>query len=193
MIRRLTLVIGVFLLQACTVTFVQPYDEKLVDGTEAFYKEVSKGLIEAESKSLEHRNPVIPLKPESNPGHISHYKLFYSSAMVSANSLIIRAMVNRGKVDEIALSVHKEIETIISEAVPSNCKDGKSVITEKITLTLQNYLDLKCLISNWEVQHLSAQNETLKKGNWEGRQISLMNMIVNIQKAESFKYEAQVN
>lgn len=181
------------LVQSCTVTFVQPYDEKLVDATEAFYKETSLAIEDAKDKSPVSRGNIDPAKAGENSGHLSKYTIFYSKAKINANALIIRAMVNSGKVDKIALKAQKEIDEVISKALPSNCTNEHATITGQITLTLQNYLDLKCLVTHWEVQHKNAPNEILKKANWEGRQVSLMSMIVSIQKAETFKAEATVN
>lgn len=183
----------ILLVQSCTVTFVQPYDEKLVDATESFYKDTSLAIEEAREKSPLNRNNIDPNKPEENSGHLSKHAMFYSKAKVNANALIIRAMVNSGKVDKIAVNTHVEIEEVISKSLPSNCANDRATISGQITLTLQNYLDLKCLVTHWEVQHKNAPNEVLKKVNWESRQVSLMGMIVSIQKAESFKTEATVD
>jgi hypothetical protein len=179
--------------QSCTVTFVQPYDEKLVDATEAFYKETSLAIEEAKEKSPVSRVNIDPGKASDNSGHLSKHTMFYSKAKVNANALIIRAMVNSGKVDKIGLTIQSEIDEVISKALPSNCKNDHASISGQITLTLQNYLDLKCLVTHWEVQHKNAPNEILKKVNWEGRQVSLMGMIVSIQRAETFKAEATVD
>jgi len=183
----------ILLVQSCTVTFVQPYDEKLVEATESFYKETSLAIEEAREKSPLNRNGIDPNKPEENTGHLSKYTTFYSKAKVNANALIIRAMVNSGKIDKIAKNIHKVIEEVISKSLPSNCDNERATISGEITLTLQNYLDLKCLVTHWEVQHKNAPYEVLKKVNWESRQVSLMGMIVSMQKAESFKTEASVN
>lgn len=187
------LILSLFLLQACTLTLVQPYDEKLVDATESFYKETSQAIEQAKEVSLTHRNALVPSKLESNPGHLSHHVSLYAKAKIAANALIIRAMVNSERVNGKAMVPHKEIETLISQSLPSNCTDDKANITGNITLTLQNFLDLKCLITHWEKQHQVAPNQILKKVNWESRQVSLMGMIVSIQKAEAFKLVAKVD
>lgn len=191
--NKLFVLFLILFVQSCTVTFVQPYDEKLVDATESFYKDTSLAIESAREKSPVNRDNVDPSKPEENSGHLSQYASFYSKAKVNANALIIRAMVNSGKVDKIAANTHIEIEEVISKSLPSNCKNDRAAISGQITLTLQNYLDLKCLVTHWEVQHKSAPHEILKKVNWESRQVSLMGMVVSIQKAESFKKEAKVD
>jgi hypothetical protein len=183
----------ILLVQSCTVTLVQPYDEKLVEATESFYKDTSLAIEDARERSPINRDNIDPNKPEENTGHFSKYTTFYSKAKVNANALIIRAMVNSGKIDKIATDIHKEIEEVISKSLPSNCENDRATISGEITLTLQNYLDLKCLVTHWEVQHKGAPYEVFRKSNWESRQLSLMRMIVNIQKAESFKTEATVN
>lgn len=191
--RKLISVVLLLMVQSCTVTFVQPYDEKLVESTEAFYKETALAIEKAREKSPINRNVPAGTKPNENVGHISKYKAFYSNAKIAANGLIIRAMVNTEKVDQIAVNVHTQIEDVISKSLPSNCAGDTAQITGEITLTLQNFLDLKCLITHWETQHNNAPNSILKKSNWESRQISLMGMIISIQKAEAFKTTATVN
>lgn len=191
--KKSILVCLALLVQSCTVTFVQPYDEKLVTATEEFYKETALGLEKARENSPKSRDIPNGSDASDNPGHLSKHTNFYSNAKIAANSLIIRAMINTEKVDKVADNVHKQIETLISQSLPSNCDSEKSQITGTVTLTLQNYLDLKCLVTHWEIQHTKAPNQVLKKSNWESRQISLMGMIVSIQKAESFKTNAIVN
>ncbi|KPH93088.1 hypothetical protein AMS58_19370 [Pseudoalteromonas porphyrae] len=191
--KKSILVCLAFLVQACTVTVVQPYDEKLVSATEAFYKETALGLEKAREISPNNRNLPDGSTASDSLGHLSKHINFYSNAKIGANSLIIRAMINTEKVDKIATDVHKQIEKLISQSLPSNCSNDKAQVTGTVTLTLQNYLDLKCLITYWEVQHSTATHQILKKTNWESRQLSLMGMIVSIQKAESFKTKVTVN
>lgn len=191
--KKILLISLLLMVQSCTVTLVQPYDEKLVEATESFYKDTALAIESAREKAPLNRALPDGTVPSDNPGHISKYKNFYSNAKVSANSLIIRAMVNTEKVDKIAVDIHSQIETLISESLPSNCINDRAQITGDITLTLQNYLDLKCLVTHWEVQHTQAPHSILKKTNWESRQVTLMGMIVSIQKAESFKVNAIVD
>lgn len=183
----------VLFLQACTVTFVQPYDEKLVERTEAFYKTTALAIETARVNSPNTRKLNNGEEPSSNSGHLSKYENTYAKLKIDANSLIIRALVNSEKVDAIAVDAHDEINKLISESIPSNCAGSNAEISGQITLTVQNYLDLKCLITHWEVQHKQAPNEILTRHNWEARQRPLMQMIVDIQKSESFKKVAQVN
>lgn len=217
--KNIVFVFLILLVQSCTVTFVQPYDEKLVDSTEAFYKDTSLAIEKARAKSPTSRkvnapatpgiNPDLvaqqslfhadekvngsPVSPSVNPGHVSQHELFYAMTKVNANALIIRAMVNSGKVDDIARKAHQEINEVISQAIPTNCDGEKALISGNITLTLQNYLDLKCLVTTWQIQHDNAPNQILKKTNWESRQRSLTSAIIAIQSAETFKAKAKVN
>jgi hypothetical protein len=197
MIKRIYLFFGycwiALFIQGCTVTFVQPYDEKLVDATESFYKLAANKIEEARAKAPDSRELKEGEAAESNSGHISHFVSTYSTLKIEANSLVIRALVSSGQVDEMALPVHQKIEDIISRSVPSNCAGASASIGGPITLTVQNYLDLKCLVVHWSVQHEQAPNKILKKSNWESRQIALMNMIISLQKAESFKKVANVD
>lgn len=183
----------IIFLQSCTVTFVQPYDEKLVDATDAFYKSTSLALENARLNSPDSRRLKEGEDASSNSGHISKYENTYSKLKIEANALIIRSLVNSEKVDKTVTGAHDQINTLISESLPSNCTNGEATIPGQITLTVQNYLDLKCLVTYWEVQHRNAPNEILTKHNWEVRQRPLMQMIVDIQKAESFKKVAKVN
>jgi len=183
----------VFIVQSCTLTFVHPYDEKLLDATEAFYKTHSLGIEEARAKSPISRNDVNAANPEENPGHMSHFSVFYAKAKIDANALIIRALVNSGNVDDNAAELHGEINDFIASSLPSNCNNDTALVSDQITLTLQNYLDLKCLVTHWQVQHQKAPHQVLKKVNWESRQVSLMRLIMSMQKAEALKVTAVLN
>ncbi len=163
MFNRIFIVSVCFMLQACTVTLVQPYDEKLLDGTEAYYKQVSQEIEKARIASPKTRNLADGQSPSSSSGHISHFKNMYSKFKIDANALIIRAVVNSYQVDSVAGTIHKKIEDFISSSFPSNCEGSNAMIEGQVTLTVQNYLDLKCLVVHWETQHIDAPNQILKK------------------------------
>ncbi|WP_394202990.1 hypothetical protein [Shewanella waksmanii] len=185
-IATFLVLVSTLLLSACKLTLVQPYDEKLLSGTEAFYKSTALAIEQAREKSPKTRKLEPGQSAEQNSGYIGHYQSTYAKMRVDANALILRAMVNSGEVDSWAKTTQAKIDELITSAIPSNCASGKSNIND-ITLTVSNYLDLKCLVSYWQQQHEEAPNKILTSVNWESRQKSLMDMIIALQKTESFK------
>ena len=176
----------------CTTTLVTPYDESLVTGTEAFYKKAA-GLIEearvVSPKTDAERSAI--QNPASHKGHFSKYESKYNDLIVDTEVLILRAMAGDSEIDAKGKELQAKISQLIDETVTSEqCKQIHAAIGET-SLTAKNFVDLKCLVTQWKLQHAdSAFTKTtliLKKANWEARKQHLFNAILAIQKAEGFK------
>jgi hypothetical protein len=186
----LSVVLGlsVLLLTSCeTVTFVQPYDEKLISGTEEIYKKAGK-IIEA-AKLVSPTERPREAVPPNTPGHYDQFKSKYSDLVVDANSLVLRSVVNSSQISALGITLQSKIEIFVSETIPSLCSGSAANFgIDNPSLTVQNMLDLKCLISNWDKQHQDPRTfKVLTSSDWSNRHVSLMRMIVEIQKAETFK------
>lgn len=198
---QLAIAILLLSLSACkNLTLVQPYDERLVDGTEAFYKVAAAFVENARAASPEQR-PATASQGDS--GHLSEFESGYANLLVEANALLLRAMVNSSQVDKLGQTAQSKISEFISEQVPTNCQGSSAMLGEEfVSLTVQNFLDLKCLVSHWRVQHEqapckgSAQPaicQVLTNGAWQRRQMALTAMVFAIQQAESAKLARQSN
>jgi hypothetical protein len=176
-------------LNACTVKLVQPFDEKLINDTEAFYKKGAEMIIEgqdASPKTDKDRDSIAD--PDQNPAHFSNFESKYDALIVDSETLILRAMSNSQAINSAGQAIQEKIEELIGAAVPTNCPDLQSEFG-KVSLTAQNFVDLKCLILRWKEQH--REKGIFKNANWEGRKRTLFNIVFAIQKAESFKKEKE--
>jgi hypothetical protein len=176
---------------ACTVTLVQPYDQKLFDETEAFYKKAATLVQEGEMLSprtdAERKNIKEPLK---HPAHLSVFAPKYDALIIDSDVLILRAMANSGAIDSAGNKLQKKIEKLIADPLPSQCSELEEEF-KNTSLTVKNYVDLKCVLVRWRAQHgdekLTDNVMILKKANWEARRPVMFNLILAIQKAEGFK------
>jgi hypothetical protein len=179
------------LTSACPATLVQPYDEKLVSDTEAIYKKAATMVNEGEAVSPRTDDVRRQIKePAKHAGHFSAFAARYDALIVDADALILRGMAGSGGVDKIGRRIQDKIEDLIADAVPSACDDLEQEF-KGATLTVKNYVDLKCILVRWKAQH-SSSDETdktliLKKANWEGRRRIFFNAVLAIQQAEAFK------
>lgn len=192
--RALVFCLLIIFLSGCIpVTLVQPYDADLYSNTEAFYKKASDLIAKGVSVSPvsnEERDAITPQEAEHHPGHYKQFKAGYESLLVDANALILRALANSGSIDSKALEIHIKIENAITNSIPNGCDDLQNQFSG-VSLTVRNYIDLKCLIGSWEKQHnskdLTGGKLILKKANWEARSKSLFEGILAVQKAEAAK------
>lgn len=181
----IVIVFSLALLSCTTVKLVQPYDEALIDGVQGFYKESATFLDEAKVKSPEVRPSS---SDENNSGHLSHFESGYDRLVIDANLLIMRAMVNSIKLSEIGVEAQNSVSNFIDENLPSACVGNSANLGAGFTsLTVKNFADLKCIITNWKVQHTQAPGQIMTKGDWERRHRTLINAIISIQQAENFK------
>lgn len=184
--RTFSCILLIVIISGCTtVKFVQPYDDSLITGIQEFYKSTAKFVENGKQVSP-------PTRPDSedlsNKGHLSHYQDGYSNLVIEVNNLIIRSMVNSVKVDELGKSMQDKVEQLIDESIPSVCAGTQARLGKEFTsLTVKNFADLKCLVSRWKVQHENAPSKTLTSGDWQRRHTTLMNVVIEIQRAESFK------
>lgn len=180
-------------LSACSIKLVQPFDEKLLNDTDAFYKKGAVMIIEGQNfspKTDQDRQSIADAVFQQNLAHFSKFESKYDGLIVDSESLILRAMSRSQEIGTAGQSIQKKIEELIGASVPTNCPDLQSEFG-KVSLTAQNYVDLKCLILNWKEQH--RKSGILKKANWEGRKLTLFNIVFAIEKAESFKKEKENN
>jgi len=183
--KAILMLVMLVLLSCTTVKFVQPYDEALIDGVQNFYKTSATFLDDAKVKSPIER----PTNSDSSsPGHLSHYENGYDRLVIEANLLIMRAMVNSIKLSEIGVDAQSAVSNFINEKLPSACVEDTADLGGGFTsLTVKNFADLKCIITNWKVQHTQAPGQIMTQGDWERRHKTLINAIISIQQAENFK------
>ena len=175
----------------CSVKLVQPYDEKLVTDTEAFYKKAAR-IIEhgraVSPKTNEERKAIS--EPSKHPGNFSQFEPKYNDLLIDTEALIMRAMAGSNEIDRTGQKLQAKLEDLIETNIPSVC-EGLAEEFGKTSLTVKNYIDLKCIVSKWKVQHadprLTRNTMILKKANWEGRKKSIFDAVLAIQKAEAFK------
>jgi hypothetical protein len=189
------LIVGFLLLTvtACTIKLVQPFNEKLFNDTEAFYKKAAEMIVEGKAvspKTDDQRAAIIELI--AHPAHISSFESIYDALIVDSEALILQAMAGSQAIDAAGQAIQGKINEIIEASLPSKCPDLQAEFG-KVSLTAKNFVDLKCLILKWRAEHgeekLTKGTSILKKANWEGRKSVLFNTILAIQKAESFKKE----
>lgn len=191
--RVVALTVGflLLLLTACTVKLVQPYDEKLLNDTEAFYKKAATTIEEGRSASPrtdDERNKII--EPTKHPAHISAFESKYDALIVDSDALILRAIAGSQSIDSVGEAVQTKINELIEAKLPTLCPELKENLG-KVSLTAMNFVDLKCLVLKWRKDHadkeLTEGTGILKKANWEGRQVVLFETVLAIEKAERFK------
>ena len=174
-------------LTSCSVKLVQPYDSKLINDTEAFYKKGAEMIIEGQAVSPQNDDERDTIaNPEQNPAHFSKFVSRYDSLIVNSEALLLRAISRSQEIDSAGQEIQEKINELIDTALPTNCPELKSEFG-KVSLTAQNFVDLKCLIVRWKEQH--RKRGILKQANWEGRKLVLFQTIYAIQKAESLKKE----
>ncbi len=190
--------ITVFILAAlfeggCAVTLVQPYDEKLLTDTEAIFKKASSMIddgIANSPKTDEERSAIA--KPENHLAHVSKFEGRYAALSTDADALILRALSKADEVDRIGQKLQGQINELVEKSLPLQCKDIEMELGLATTsLTVKNYIDLKCLIVRWKAQHsepdLTRGTGILKRTNWELRKSTIFSATLAIQKAETSK------
>lgn len=189
------LIVGFLVLAvpACNIKLVQPFNEKLFNDTEAFYKKAAEMIAEgkAVSPKTDDQRAAISVLIE-HPAHISSFESKYDALIVDSEALILQAMAGSQEIDSAGQTIQGKINELIDASLPSKCPDLQAEFA-KVSLTAKNFVDLKCLILKWRAEHgdekLTKGTSILKKANWEGRKAVLFNIILAIQKAESFKKE----
>jgi hypothetical protein len=177
----------------CTTRLVEPYNEKLLNDTEAFYKKAATMIEEGRTASPgtdEQRDAIS--SPARHPANVSAFESKYSALVVDSETLILGAMAGDKEISSAGTVIQGKINELIEETLPTRCPELRNELG-KAGLTAANLVDLKCLILTWRGEHgdktLTRGTGILKKANWEGRKLVLFNTILAIQKAESFKKE----
>lgn len=192
-----------FLTTGCAVTLVQPYDEKLLADTEALFKKASTVIDDGIAKSPKTENERNHLKAAastpnsvtplaSNPAHFTQFESRYNDLTVDVDALILRSLSKAAEVGPLGQKLQKRIEDLINQAIPSACDDLQSEFGAMTSsLTVMNYVDLKCLLIRWKAQHgdVTVTNGTgiLKKVNWELRKSAVFAATLAIEQAETSK------
>lgn len=171
-------------LNSCSVTLVQPFDEKLLSDTDAFYKISAEVIIQGETVSPRYLKDVTI--NSQHPAHYSKFEQKYNSLIVSVDALILRAMSGSQKIDTAGKYIQEKLTKLVEASIPTYCPELRREIGT-VSLTAQNFVDLKCMILKWKEDHKKAG--IVKKGLWEGRKRTLFNLILAIQSAERFKKE----
>lgn len=187
-----TLLAALFL-GGCAVTLVQPYDEKLLTDTEAIFKKASTMIddgITNSPKTDEERAAIA--KPENHLAHVSKFEGRYAALGTDADALILRVLSKADEVDRIGQNLQKQINALLEKSLPSQCDEiDKEFGLATSSLSVKNYIDLKCLIVRWKAQHsestLTRGTGILKRTNWELRKSTIFSAALAIQKAEISK------
>ncbi|EPU3919142.1 hypothetical protein [Aeromonas hydrophila] len=186
-------IVAALFVGGCAVTFVQPYDEKLLTDTEAIFKKASSMIDEgiANSPKTDNQRGAIK-KPESHSAHVSKFEGRYAALSTDADALILRALSKAEEVDRIGQKLQGHINDLVENSLPSQCDDiEKELGLNTTSLTVKNYIDLKCLIVRWKAQHsdptLTKGTGILKRTNWELRKSAIFSATLAIQKAETSK------
>ncbi len=177
----------------CATTLVQSFDQSLLDQTEDFYKKGASLIDSAKAVSPRtdaDRKAIVD--PEKSPANVAQFTSQYSELTTSSEALILRALTKSSEIDIAGQAIQQKIDDLIQKELPSGCPDLQAEF-EKVSLTVRNYVDLKCFILKMKADHsdekLTQGTGILKKANWEGKKSILFNIILAIQKAESFKKE----
>ncbi|OGR28899.1 MAG: hypothetical protein A2X83_08360 [Desulfuromonadales bacterium GWD2_54_10] len=178
-------------LMGCTIKVVSPYDDKLFNDTEVFFKKANTMIEEGKSVSPltdEERSKIDA--PVNHPGHLTVFAPKYDALLLDTDALILRVITNSQAIDAFGGELHMKINDVIDKSIPSACPDLHTELG-KVDLTAMNFVDLKCSVLRWKEQHaddsITKGKKILKKANWEGRKIALFDTILAIQKAEGFK------
>jgi len=182
------------LLPGCAARLVQPYDAQLVDGTEEIFKTASAviddGFIASPRTDAER---AAIRKPETSDAHFLKFQPRYDALIRQTDLLILRSMAGSNGIDPLGQKLQGKVEQVIESAVPSVCQDLTQTFNDlgATSLTVKNFVDLKCLLSRWKDQHQDPQltrgSLILKKANWEGRRQSLFEIVLPIERAELSK------
>lgn len=191
------------LVSGCAVTLVQPYDEKLLTDTEALFKKASSMIDDGMTKSPKTDDERNQLKAQASaqnspkpladhPAHVSKFEPRYNDLAVDADALILRALSKAQEVGPLGNRLQKGIEKLIEENIPSACADLEANFRAMTaSLTVMNFVDLKCLLVRWKDQHhdttLTRDTGILKKTNWELRKSTIFAASVAIVQAETSK------
>jgi hypothetical protein len=188
----IVILIGTLFASGCPTRLVAPYDEKLLTDTEAIFKTAASMIDDGIGNSPNTDSERSGIKePESHPAHISKFEGRYAALATDADALILSAL-SKNDVDRIGEKLQGQINDLIEKSLPSQCDNiEQELAISTNSLTVKNYIDLKCLLVRWKAQHsdpkLTRNTGILKRSNWELRKTAIFSAILAIQKAESSK------
>jgi hypothetical protein len=197
MVLGLLLAVG-----GCAVTLVQPYDEKLITDSESLFKKASAMVddgFQASPRTDEARAQIRldstrpgagPLS--AHPAHFAQFERRYNEILTDSDALILRSLSKSQEIGTVGIRLQKKIEALIEEAVPTNCPEMDAEFSQMTSsLTVRNFVDLKCLLAGWKAQHanqrVTQDTSILKQVNWELRRSTLFSAVLAIQSAETSK------
>ena len=190
-IQILILALFLLLLNDCTIKLVQSYDEQLIKKTEAFYEKAA-GMIEeglmVSPRTDEERSKITD--PINHKGHYSNFEKTYRKLITDSELLIMRALSKSNEIDPLGNKIQSILDSLIETTIPSVCR-GLAEEFGTTSLTVKNYIDLKCIVTKWKDRHADSTftegKLIIKRVNWEARKNLLFNAILLIQRTEGFK------
>lgn len=183
----------VLFIGGCAITLVQPYDDKLLADTETVFKKASAMIDDGVANSPKTDDERSAIKtPASHHAHVSKFDDRYAALGTDADALILRALSKSEEVDRIGQKLQEQITDLIEKSLPSQCSNLERELGVSTTsLTVKNYIDLKCLVVRWKAQHSDTQitkgTGILKQSNWELRKSAIFSATLAIQRAEGSK------
>jgi len=189
----LALCLSMASLAGCATTLVQPYDQKLGDDTEEIFKHAVAMIDEGVQVSPITDNARKAIKnPLDDPAHLSRFEERYRKLATRIDLLILRAMAHSQGVDAIGQQLQDKVSDLIDRQLPSQCVElEREFDAPGTSLTVMNYIDLKCIFVRWHGQHadteLTEGTRILKKSNWQHRKGTVFNAVLAIHRAESSK------
>ena len=191
-LRIVGMLVVALIVAGCPVSLVQPYDEKLLNDTEALFKKASAMIDDgiASSPRTDDERAGIS-KPPVHPAHESKFEGRYNSLATDADALILRAISKSKDVDPIGEKLQQKINDLIEGALPIQCEELEGELAAAKSLTVKNYVDLRCLLVRWKAQHsdsgLTRDTGILKRTNWELRKAAIFSAVLAINRAEMSK------
>jgi hypothetical protein len=191
--RALAAVLLLLAAGCAPITLVQPYDQALFDGTEAVFKEASAMIDEGITVSpLTDEQRAAIADPKNNPASLAQFEPRYRTLATDTDALILRALAQSRMVGPSGEKLQGKISRLIDEAIPSQCQELEAELgAQTSSLTVKNYIDLKCLFVRWEAQHADPQltrgTQILKRSNWQLRKGLVFDAVLAIQRAELSK------
>jgi hypothetical protein len=195
------LLLSALLLHAagCATTLVQPYDEKLLTDTEALFKRTSAMIDDGIAKSPRTDEERATLRGATgatslarHPAHAAKFESRYNKLATDADALILRALAHGDGASPRGDALQAKIEKLVVDRLPSACPEADAEFAAmSSSLTVRNYVDLKCILVKWREQHsdpaLTDSTGILKRSNWELRRSTLFAAVLVIQRAEMSK------
>ena len=182
------------LLIGCTIKLVQPYDEKLLADTDAIFKKASLMIDDGiqVSPTTDDARKLLASKSD-NLAKATNFDIRYLGLSTDADALILKALSKSQDIDPAGKVIENKVTNLIEKKLPiEECKAIENDIGNTYqSLTVKNYIDLKCMFVLWQIQHndddLTNKTKILKQINWELRKKSLFSAILAIEKAETSK------